>query len=99
MTHLCSTKGCVRELHRAGKCSECRRKRYQQDNLMRGSARHRGYTSEHDNQRKRMITPGSSCVNCGSTRALQLDHIVPLAAGGSNNIANKQVLCAECNRD
>lgn len=38
------------------------------------------------------------CRKCGATADLQLDHIIPLAKGGSRNADNLQVLCCSCNR-
>ena len=38
------------------------------------------------------------CVNCGSTKNLEVDHKVPLANGGTNEMANLQTLCQDCNR-
>lgn len=41
------------------------------------------------------------CQSCGkhNTEAkLNIDHIVPLATGGSNDISNLQVLCSRCNQ-
>jgi 5-methylcytosine-specific restriction endonuclease McrA len=39
------------------------------------------------------------CLRCGAKPAagLTVDHIVPLALGGSNTIDNVQPLCSECN--
>lgn len=40
----------------------------------------------------------SRCAACGSCAPLTPDHIVALARGGSNDIANIQPLCLGCNR-
>lgn len=43
------------------------------------------------------------CANCGVAITMELeadghiDHIVPLAAGGSNDLVNLQLLCKQCN--
>ena len=37
-------------------------------------------------------------VTCGSTHLLQIDHIVPVAQGGSDDIANLRLRCAVHNR-
>jgi 5-methylcytosine-specific restriction endonuclease McrA len=41
---------------------------------------------------------GSSGKRCGSTLALQLDHIVPVALGGTSTPDNLRLLCAKHNR-
>lgn len=41
------------------------------------------------------------CKGCGKTEneaQLTIDHIIPLAKGGSNDISNLQTLCFQCNR-
>jgi len=42
------------------------------------------------------------CQSCHKTdltaKALQVDHIIPLAQGGTNDFSNLQTLCAKCNR-
>ena len=36
------------------------------------------------------------CVECGTDKNLTIDHIVPLSAGGKDNIENYQYLCRKC---
>lgn len=38
-----------------------------------------------------------SCVYCGSTERLEIDHIHPVSKKGISQIANLQVLCKPCN--
>lgn len=40
--------------------------------------------------------PGK-CANCGSRIGLQADHILPKENGGSEDLANRQLLCRRCN--
>ena len=43
------------------------------------------------------IEAGMHVCPCGSVAELQVDHIIPLARGGTNDFSNLQVLCASCN--
>ncbi len=45
-----------------------------------------------------LTAAGHQCQVCGSADALQLDHIVPIAVGGSSEQSNGQVLCQTCHR-
>jgi 5-methylcytosine-specific restriction endonuclease McrA len=40
---------------------------------------------------------GHRCAACGSTKNLELDHIQPLAQGGTHAAENRQVLCHQHN--
>ena len=42
------------------------------------------------------------CQSCGQTQIetkLNIDHIIPLAKGGSNDMSNLQTLCQTCNQN
>ena len=50
-------------------------------------------------KRKRILLRGKGrCMKCGSKKNLEIDHVVPLARGGSNRLENLQLLCRDCNR-
>lgn len=54
----------------------------------------RKYVFERDNYQ---------CQSCQkvdlTAKNLQVDHIIPLAQGGTNDMSNFQTLCAKCNRE
>lgn len=47
-------------------------------------------------KQKGVIKLNDKCVNCNSDVELQLHHIVPLGAGGTNNTGNIVTLCGGC---
>lgn len=40
---------------------------------------------------------GHRCLCCKELKPLTVDHVIPLAKGGSNDISNLQPLCSPCN--
>ncbi len=79
------------------RCPICRRER---------KAARRRLKSTADSYRKRIPKArrariyerdGHACLRCGSHRKLTLDHVVPIAQGGTNAESNLQTLCEGCN--
>ena len=49
--------------------------------------------------RKRIFArDGNKCKKCGSGEHLTVDHVIPVAEGGSNRDNNLQTLCFGCNQ-
>jgi 5-methylcytosine-specific restriction enzyme A len=48
----------------------------------------REYVFQRDNRQ---------CRSCGKNTDLTIDHIIPLATSGTNDISNLQTLCNSCN--
>lgn len=80
---------------RATRCIKCARLKERK----RIRREQRGYDSAWRELSKRMRAAQPWCSKCRSTRDLTLDHIIPLAKGGSNSAANAQVLCRKCNSE
>lgn len=51
-----------------------------------------------ENREEVMAASGGQCAACGTTESLEIDHIVPVSRGGTNERENLQVLCRPCNR-
>lgn len=64
---------------------------------MRPQRYKRGWLTPHE-RALILARDGMRCRQCGRTRDLQIDHIRPMAGGGSDKPENLQVLCGNCNQ-
>jgi 5-methylcytosine-specific restriction endonuclease McrA len=55
-------------------------------------------TSQAEIHRQIWRRDQAKCSKCGSTHALERDHITPRAAGGPDTSANQRLLCRNCNQ-
>lgn len=42
---------------------------------------------------------GGKCTQCGDSRYLEFDHIIPWSQGGATSVENLQILCRKCNSE
>jgi 5-methylcytosine-specific restriction endonuclease McrA len=50
-----------------------------------------------DQWQQMIVWFGNSCLCCGASDALTIDHVIPIVDGGKNDIRNLQPLCPSCN--
>lgn len=44
-----------------------------------------------------LVLSVGACAHCGTTEKLTVDHVTPVARGGTNELENLQCLCLTCN--
>jgi|SRR6478609_1463279 len=49
-------------------------------------------------ERRKELMANLVCAACGSTEYPEIDHIMPIALGGTSEDSNLQILCRPCNR-
>jgi 5-methylcytosine-specific restriction endonuclease McrA len=62
----------------------------------RKAAARRSMEFSPEARRSLRLAAGDRCQRCGATDGLEVDHIVPIALGGTNAEGNGLVLCREC---
>ena len=78
-----------------------RTKRPRAPDTQRPNAHQRGYCSKGWKAARRevLVRDGYQCQVCGAVvhgKRAHVDHIVPKAAGGSDEVSNLRVLCVSC---
>ena len=72
-----------------------------------GFQRYQPEPKPKDRNQRKAVSPGKIvaamqksngvCVACGTDERLQVDHIIPVSRGGTNDLDNLQMLCKSCN--
>ncbi|MFK0295486.1 HNH endonuclease [Streptomyces sp. NPDC090442] len=96
----CFRSGCPQVAIKAGACKEHAPKPVDHrqpwsNRSKRNQARGAGWTQRrlhvlHRDRRR--------CYRCGSPQATEVDHIVPVARGGSDDLVNLAAICRSCHR-
>ena len=55
------------------------------------------HTGKRSVRKKVFEKYGKSCLACGATENITIDHVIPVSKGGVNDISNYQPLCKSCN--
>jgi 5-methylcytosine-specific restriction protein A len=80
-------------------CEKHKAATHQADRNARGSAHERGYTFQWNQYRNMYLRSNPLCVVCNRAAEL-VDHIVPLAQGGSMyDEGNHQAMCRSCHQE
>lgn len=87
----CLDAGCTNKVRRAPRCPEHHRARRR-----RPSSTSRGYTRAYEKLRPIVLSEERRCHRCGGP-ATEVDHLVPLRLGGSNDRSNLRAVCRSCN--
>lgn len=95
---VCYISGCVRRTVRSGRCED--HAPAPGPAWVRKSARNRTRNRIWD----RVVRPRAlardhfQCQHCGSQSDLEVDHVIPVAKGGSWTLENAMTLCKPCHK-
>lgn len=90
---VCSIPGCAVLIRGRGHlCAGHERRRKRGVDARRGTANQRGYGPEWQRIREQYLKDNPFCVVCGQP-AVEVDHIIPLRQGGTNEHDNLRPLC------
>ncbi|HMR01747.1 MAG TPA: HNH endonuclease [Candidatus Competibacter phosphatis] len=100
----CSYPGCPALVSSGSRCPAHQRhadqQRNQQIDANRGTSTQRGYDARWRRIRLMYLRAHPLCVECAAhgrtTQATEVDHITPLANGGTHAEENLQALCKSC---
>ena len=103
--HGCRYPGCPNLVEPGhSHCELHRKQRQRRYDAQRGSSAQRGYDAQWRKLRKMVLAQHPLCVDPFGihaergevVEATEVDHVVPLRAGGANNFENLQALCKRC---
>ncbi|MFI2909448.1 HNH endonuclease [Streptomyces sp. PDY-4] len=97
---ICLERGCVKRTFRSGRCVD---HAPAERPWARKSARNQTASSvlrgwERQVRPRALARDGFACLHCGGRERLEVDHVVPIAQGGTWTLDNAQTLCQDCHK-
>lgn len=90
---ICLVAGCTSSTARSGRCE----KHAPPKRIWRPSARNANRPGDFHRRRALVLARDRfTCQCCGSRQDLEVDHLVPVARGGTWELSNLWVLCRSC---
>ncbi|WP_443062943.1 HNH endonuclease [Streptomyces sp. NBC_00440] len=92
---ICLRQGCLTPTVRDGRCGDHQTRKGWNRTSIRNASRPRDW---HRRRSRVLVRDRFTCQQCGSHKDLEVDHIVPVARGGSWEPDNLWVLCKPCHK-
>ncbi|WP_326827418.1 HNH endonuclease [Streptomyces sp. NBC_01751] len=92
---ICLYKGCLTPTVQDGRCGEHQLRKSWNRTSARNASRPRDWSKR---RARTLVRDRFTCQQCGARKELEVDHIVPVARGGSWEPDNLWVLCKPCHK-
>lgn len=96
VTRACRQPSCPNMAQSNGLCHTCAAYQGQASYIEKGTKAERGYPADWEKRRLRILQRDPVCKACELELSNEVDHLVPLERGGSNEDANLQGLDKTC---
>ncbi|MFI8815733.1 MULTISPECIES: HNH endonuclease [unclassified Streptomyces] len=92
---MCLHEGCLTPSNSDGRCVAHQARKSWNRTSARNASRPRDWSKRRT---RTLVRDRFTCQRCGAHKELEVDHIVPVARGGSWEPDNLQTLCRSCHR-
>ena len=89
-SRVCSVPGCPLLAVKGGRCGQHQREAWA------GRRGFEGYGPDYQRMRRQVLREEPMCRICGVRPAVSVDHIIPVAQGGTHARGNLRGLCRKC---